>query len=63
MFAVKRCAGGSTLVALTASSSTPAQVQGYFTATVLVLTAFDGFTVSPTTNQNDDRTPRNKLTQ
>jgi hypothetical protein len=50
---------GSTLVALAASSSTPAHAQGYFTATVLVLTAFDGFTLSSATNQNDYRTPGN----
>jgi hypothetical protein len=43
-FAVKRLERGS---ALAASSSMPAHAQGYFTATVLVLTAFDGFTVSP----------------
>jgi hypothetical protein len=63
MFAVKRYERGSTIVVLTASSWTPAHAQDYFTATILALVAFDGFTVSSTTNQNDYRTPRNKLTQ
>jgi hypothetical protein len=52
MFAVKRYERGSTLVALTASSSTPAHGQGYFTATILVLVAFGGFTLSPLATSN-----------
>jgi len=47
MFAVKRYERGSTLVALTASSSKPAHAQGYFTATILVVVTLDGFTLSP----------------
>ena len=63
MFAVKRYERGSTLVAFTASIFDAGCAQGYFTATTLMLVTFGGFTSSSTTDENDYRTPRNKLTQ
>jgi hypothetical protein len=63
MFAVKRYQRGSTLIALQRHLRRTAHAQDYFTATILMLVAFDGFTLSSTTDENDDRALRNKLTQ